>query len=106
MTLPYTQIPISFVLPKRACAVTGLFLGTLNLEYTRTSLVASDRRTFTYFFKFFFFSSFDYYLTIIYIWLHWGFVAMQRLSLVAASGGYSLLPCVGFSLLLVAEHGL
>ena len=55
MTLPYTQIPISFVLPKRACAVTGLFLGTLNLEYTRTSLVASDRRTFTYFFKFFFF---------------------------------------------------
>ena len=40
--------------------MTGLFLDTLNLEYTRTSLVASDR-TFTYFFKGFF-SFFDYYL--------------------------------------------
>ena len=33
-----------------------------------------------------------------YFWLCWVFVAAHRLSLVAASGGYSLLPCVGFSL--------
>ena len=44
----------------------------------------------------------------IYFWLCWVFVAARRLSLVAASGGYSLLRCAGFSLrwLLVAEHKL
>ena len=31
-------------------------------------------------------------------WLHWVFVAVSRLSLVAVSGGYSLLQCAGFSL--------
>ena len=45
----------------------------------------------------------------IYFWLHWVFVAVLRLSLVAASGGYSL--AVVLRLLtavasLVAEHGL
>ena len=35
----------------------------------------------------------------IYLWLCWVFVAVCRLSLVAASGGYSLMRCVGFSLL-------
>ena len=34
----------------------------------------------------------------IYFWLRWVVVAVGRLSLVAASGGYSLLPCAGFSL--------
>ena len=34
----------------------------------------------------------------IYFWLHWVFVAAHGLSLVAASGGYSSLWCVGFSL--------
>ena len=34
----------------------------------------------------------------IYFWLCWVFVAVCRLSLVAASGGYSLLWCTGFSL--------
>ena len=34
----------------------------------------------------------------IYFWLHWVFVAACGLSLVAASGGYSSLQCVGFSL--------
>ena len=34
----------------------------------------------------------------IYFWLHWVFVAAHGLSLVAVSGGYSLLWCVGFSL--------
>ena len=32
-----------------------------------------------------------------YFWLCWVFVAARRLSLVAASGGYSLLWCAGFS---------
>ena len=34
----------------------------------------------------------------IYLWLCWIFVAAHRLSLVAASGGYSLLWCADFSL--------
>ena len=34
----------------------------------------------------------------IYFWLCWVFVAAHGLSLVVASGGYSLLPCAGFSL--------
>ena len=37
-------------------------------------------------------------LFIYYFWLHWVFVAACGLSLVAASGGYSSLRCVGFSL--------
>ena len=40
-----------------------------------------------------FFKKFIYF---IYFWLHWVFVAVCGLSLVAASGGYSLLRCVGF----------
>ena len=43
-------------------------------------------------FFFFFFNKF------IYFWLRWVFIAACRLSLVAVSGSYSLLPCVGFSL--------
>ena len=34
----------------------------------------------------------------IYFWLRWVFVAARGLSLVVASGGYSLLRCAGFSL--------
>ena len=34
----------------------------------------------------------------IYFWLRWVFVAAHGLSLVAASGGHSLLWCAGFSL--------
>ena len=37
------------------------------------------------------------YLSI-YFWLRWVFVAVHGLSLDAASGGYSLLRCTGFSL--------
>ena len=39
-----------------------------------------------------------YLLLFLKFWLHWGFVAACRLSLVAASGGYSSLQCTGFSL--------
>ena len=42
---------------------------------------------------FFFLSKF------IYLWLHWVFVAVHGLYLVAGSGGYSSLWCTGFSLL-------
>ena len=38
------------------------------------------------------------YFLFIYFWLCWVFVAALRLSLVAASRGYSSLRCVGFSL--------
>ena len=41
-------------------------------------------------------------------WLRWVFIAARRLSLVVASGGYSLLQCVGFSfqwLLLLQSMG-
>ena len=48
----------------------------------------------TIFFKIYLFIKFIY----LFIWLHWVFVAMRGLSLVAASGGYSLLQCAGFSL--------
>ena len=35
---------------------------------------------------------------LIYFWLRWVFISARRLSLVAASGGYSLLRRTGFSL--------
>ena len=37
------------------------------------------------------------FIYLFIFWLHWVFVAVRGLSLVAASGGYSLLRCVGFS---------
>ena len=48
----------------------------------------------------FVFSVFYFYkfILFIYFWLRWVFVAMCGLSLVAASGGYSSLQCVCFSL--------
>ena len=41
---------------------------------------------------------FKYIFLFIYFWLRWVFVAACRLSLVAASRGYSSLWCMGFSL--------
>ena len=46
---------------------------------------------------------------IIYLRLHWVFVAVCRLSLIATSGGYSLVAGHGLLIAvasLVAEHGL
>ena len=37
-------------------------------------------------------------MLFIYFWLHWVFVVVHGLSLVMASGGYSLFQCTGFSL--------
>ena len=39
-----------------------------------------------------------FFFNFIYFWLHWVFVAVCRLPLVAVSEGYSLLWCAGFSL--------
>ena len=47
---------------------------------------------FIYFFK-------NLFILVIYFWLCWVFVVAHGLSLVVASGGYSSLWCVGFSLL-------
>ena len=41
---------------------------------------------------------FIYLYKFIYFWLRWVFVAARGLSLVAVSGGYSSLWCMGFSL--------
>ena len=38
------------------------------------------------------------FILFIYFWLHWISVAARGLPLVAASGGYSSLWCLGFSL--------
>ena len=44
-----------------------------------------------------FLNKFVYFIYL--FWLCWVFVAARGLSLVVASGGYSSLQCVGFSLL-------
>ena len=45
------------------------------------------------------FGEYGFFLILfIYFWLRWVFVAARGLSLVAASGGYSSLPCTGFCL--------
>ena len=46
----------------------------------------------------FFFLIYLFVCLFVYLWPRWVFVAAHRLSLVAASGGYSLLRCAGFSL--------
>ena len=51
-----------------------------------------------YLYLYFYCNFFKKLILFIYFWLHWVFVAVRRLSLVAASGGYSSLRCAGFSL--------
>ena len=66
---------------------------------TILSRIESQRYSGTCFFCALFFSFFLIYLFLcIYFWLYWVFVAARGLSLVAASRGYSLLRCSGFSL--------
>ena len=45
---------------------------------------------------FFCFALFYKFILFVYFWLHWVFVAVHGLSLVAVSGGYSSLWCAGF----------
>ena len=59
--------------------------------------IAVESRDLTLFKKNFFFKLYSINL-FIYLWLHWVFVAVHRLSLVVVNGGYSSLQCVGFSL--------
>ena len=49
---------------------------------------------------------FNKFILFIYFWLHWVFIVVRGLSLVAASGSYSLLWCVGFSLLWLLLLGI
>ena len=44
------------------------------------------------------FSFLQIFFHLFIFWLHWVFVAVRGLSLVAASGDYSSLWCTGFSL--------
>ena len=46
----------------------------------------------------FLFSQIYLFIQLFNFWLHWVFAAAHGFSLVAESGGYSLLRCVGFSL--------
>ena len=39
-----------------------------------------------------------FWFVLCFFWLHWVFVAVRGLSLIAVSGGYSSLWCAGFSL--------
>ena len=55
-----------------------------------------------------FFFNINLFILFIYFWLHWVFIAARGLSLVVASGSYSLLQCMGFSfrwLLLLQSTG-
>ena len=63
--------------------------------------VASNKLIFDFLFNIIGGIAFIYFYLFIfkfYFWLCWVFIAVHRLSLVAASGGCSSLPCVGFSL--------
>ena len=69
-------------------------------EGTLSHLIPRVAGLLRFFFFFFFF---------VFIWRHWVLIAMHGLSLVAASGGYSLALLHGFLIAVaspVAEHGL
>ena len=61
-------------------------------SFISTTTTVPCGQFFPFFFSFFFFYKF------IYFWLYWVFIAVRGLSLLAASSGYSLLWCAGFSL--------
>ena len=48
--------------------------------------------------EYFYFFNYLFIYLFIHFWLRWVFIAARRLSLVAASRGYSSLRCAGFSL--------
>ena len=51
----------------------------------------------TYIYIYIYIYIFNLFISFIYFWLHWVFVAAGGLSLVAVSRGYSL-QCMGFSM--------
>ena len=62
------------------------------------SSIANVHLAFTTFPSLFFLKKYSILFIYLYFWLRWVFVAACGLSLVAVSGGYSLLWCTGFSL--------
>ena len=52
----------------------------------------------SFIFYYYYYFLINLFILFIYFWLCWVFVAACRHSLVVASGGYSSLQCVGFSL--------
>ena len=75
----------------------SLLLGILSLYlwFSAASLCQTEVRIFFLILKIFIYL---FIYLFIYFWLHWVFVAVHGLSLVAASRGYSSLRCTGFSL--------
>ena len=61
-----------------------------SLSFCRTSLLPPNHLTPS--------PTFCILLLILFFWLCWVFIAVHRLSVVAASGSYSSLRCAGFSL--------
>ena len=87
--------PITFSL----CVSLNLksLLGSIQIYLNKLPYLIISKLLFFYQIKLWIFYFFNIYL-FIYLWLHWLFVAVHGLSLVVASGGYSLLRCTGFSL--------
>ena len=90
--------------------VSGCYTVSQTLAKTLLLLGMPDILPFLYFYLGYLFNLESYFLLsqtdfsappclfFFFFWLHWGFVAVHGLSLVVASGGYSLLWCTGFSL--------
>ena len=73
------------------------FFWSMNIIYITGHLFDKKELLLVVYFKCFLFLLFLKFILFIF-WLRWVFVAAHRLSLVAASGGYSSLWCAGFSL--------
>ena len=82
---------------KRLWLILTLLSNLPNLRIIALSLMCIYKGLSFLIFKVFF-NKFIFFYLFIYFWLCWVFVAAHRLSLVAASGGYSSLRCAGFSL--------
>ena len=76
------------------CAHTYMYTHTFSLLFSLTWALGQASRTPVCTLLFFLYK----FIYFIYFWLHWVFVAVRRLSLVAVSRGYSSLRCAGFSL--------
>ena len=70
----------------------------INLAETRRIRFSHFLNMFPHLISFFFFFLTNLFIYLFLFWLCWVFVAVRGLSLVAASGGYSMLWCAGFSL--------
>ena len=81
--------------------LTHLFCLPFVLLYCRCSLLHFSLHSLSSLAAEFLLGSFFFLINLFiyfYFWLRWVFIAARGLSLVALSGGYSLLRCTGFSL--------